>query len=226
MIVQIYAFTNIEDALAAVKHGVNHIGFIAGTYGQVHAELSFDQCARLVDALPSEVRSSALTMATDVEEISRMAAQVKPDIVHISTDTWQVDPTAMSQLRRELAGEVQLMKAIAVGGKESLEAAEAFDPVSDYLLLDTKVHDLPGVGATGRIHDWDISAQIVEQSPIPVILAGGLTPENVAAAIQRVQPEGVDSNTGTNLAGDPVKKDMDKVAKFAQAALAGSGIGS
>jgi phosphoribosylanthranilate isomerase len=226
LIIQIYAFINTEEALAAVTNGVNHIGFIAGTYGQVHAELSFDQCARMVEALPSEVRSSALTMATDVEEILRMAALVKPDIVHISTDTWQVDPTAMAYLRRELSDEVQLMKAIAVGGKESLAAAEAFFPVSDYLLLDSKVHEMPGVGATGRTHDWDISAQIVEKSPIPVILAGGLTPENVTEAILMVKPEGVDSNTGTNLPGDPVKKDMVKVAKFAQAALASSGTGS
>jgi phosphoribosylanthranilate isomerase len=129
----------------------------------------------------------------------------------------------MAHLRRELPDEVKLMKAIAVGGQESLAAAQAFYPVSDYLLLDTKVGDMPGVGATGRTHDWDISAQIVSESPIPVILAGGLTPENVSEAIHRVRPEGVDSNTGTNLPGDPITKDMVKVEEFARAALASAG---
>jgi phosphoribosylanthranilate isomerase len=76
---------------------------------------------------------------------------------------------------------------------------------------------MPGVGATGRTHDWSISRQIVEQFGVPVILAGGLSPENVAESIQQVRPWAVDSNTATNNPGDPVKKDMRRVAAFVAA---------
>ncbi len=89
-----------------------------------------------------------------------------------------------------------------------------YSAVSDLILLDTKVRGMPGVGATGRTHDWQVSRRIVEAVQIPVILAGGLGPENVAAAIRAVGPWGVDSNTRTNIAGDPAAKDMDRVRAF------------
>ena len=219
MIVQIYAFTNIDQAIKAAALGVSHIGFVAGRYGQVHGELSFDEAARLVDALPAPAKSSALTMATDLDEILRMARHVEPDIVHISTDTWDVGPAECAALQEELPPGTALMKSIDVGGPDSLEAAAAFHDSVQYLLLDTKVEGMPGVGATGRTHDWSLSRKIVEDSPVPVILAGGLTPENVREAIKKVQPDGVDSNTGTNLPEDPVQKDMDLVKEFTEAAL-------
>jgi phosphoribosylanthranilate isomerase len=95
-----------------------------------------------------------------------------------------------------------------------------FAPVSDLILLDTKVIDMPGVGATGKTHDWDISRRVVEAVSLPVILAGGLDASNVVAAATIVKPWGVDSNTRTNLAGDPVAKDMQKVREFVLAVRA------
>jgi phosphoribosylanthranilate isomerase len=108
------------------------------------------------------------------------------------------------------------MKAIHVEGPESVAVALRFAEVADILLLETKVTGLPGVGATGILHDWNVSREIVERvgSRAKVILAGGLTPENVAEAVKTVRPWGVDSNTGTNLPGDPVVKDMARVQEF------------
>ena len=80
---------------------------------------------------------------------------------------------------------------------------------------------MPGIGATGRLHDWRISRRIVESVPVPVILAGGLSPENVMDAMQAVQPWGVDSNTHTNLPGSPVEKDMQRIREFVAAVRAG-----
>jgi phosphoribosylanthranilate isomerase len=78
--------------------------------------------------------------------------------------------------------------------EEALQAAEG----SDYLLLDS---GRPGaavaeLGGTGRVHDWTLSARIVESSPVPVFLAGGLRPENVAEAVGAVAPFGVDVCSG------------------------------
>ena len=89
--------------------------------------------------------------------------------------------------------------------------------MSDWFLLDTKVRGLPGVGASGLTHDWRISRRIVESVGIPVILAGGLSAENVAGAIEAVQPWGVDSNTATNAPGSPVEKDLDRIRAFVAA---------
>jgi len=78
------------------------------------------------------------------------------------------------------------------------------------------------IGITGRCCDWDVAAELAAQSPIPVILAGGISPDNVAAGIRQVRPAGVDSCTGTNrrdAGGRPVrfKKDLEKVRQLVAA---------
>ncbi len=218
MIVQVYAFTHLKDALAAVEAGVDHIGVVAGRYGEVYGELDFVEARQISEALPPQARLVALTMSSDVEEILRMAEAVQPDIVHVSSDLEAVGLEAMAELRRRLPEDIGLMKAIPVIGEESIEISLRFAEVCDLLLLDTKVSGLPGVGATGQAHDWRISRRIVDAVPVPVILAGGLSPENVAEAIAVVRPWGVDSNTATNLPGDPVAKDLRRVAEFVKAA--------
>lgn len=220
MIVQIYAATSIDDALKMVELGVDQIGLVAGDYGEVHAELTFSQARSIVEALRGKATSSALTMSANLAEIVRMAEMVQPDIIHISSDTAAVSVATMQQLRQSLPNNVALMKAIHVSGLESINIAAEFAEVSDFILLDTKVEGFPGVGATGVTHDWAISRRIVERvgDKAKVILAGGLTPENVAEAIIAVRPWGVDSNTGTNLPGDPVVKDMSRVRAFVRQA--------
>ena len=197
--------------------GVDHIGFIAGCYGLVHGELTFAEARRMVDALHGQAQRVALTMATNVDEIFQMAESVEPDIIHISTDPLAVGFAAMDELRKRLPSTAKIMKAIPVEDENSLDLAVSFATLSDYLLLDTKIHGLPGVGATGKTHDWKVSRRIVEAVDIPVILAGGLAPENVSQAIRIVGPAGVDSNTATNLSGSPVEKDMESVRRFVEA---------
>lgn len=223
MIVQVYAAVSVADALKMVELGVDQVGFVAGAYGQVFGELTFEQARDIVEALRGKATTSALTMSTDVTEILRMAEAVQPDIIHISSDTHAVDVAEMRQLRARLPQPVQLMKAIHVAGPESVDLALKFAGPSDILLLDTKVTGMPGVGATGVTHDWRVSRQIVERvgQQARVILAGGLVPENVRQAIAVVRPWGVDSNTGTNRPGDPVAKDWDRVAAFVRQAKNG-----
>lgn len=218
MIIQIYALTDIEQAQRAAEMGVDHIGFVAGRYGVVHGELSFAEARKLADSLPPRTIRVALTMAESVDEILRMADAVQPDIVHVSSDTDCVGPGAMASLRKRLPVTTRLMKALPVDDEGSIDVARRFAQTSDLLLLDTKVHGLAGVGASGRTHDWRISRRIVESVSVPVILAGGLSPENVAASIEAVRPWGVDSNTATNLPGSSVAKDMERIRAFVSAA--------
>jgi len=217
MIVQIYAFTDVETAVVAAQLGVNHIGFVAGKYGEVPAELSFQEAYAIAAALPPETVAVALTMAIEVNEILQMAREVKPDVVHISSDLDCVGVDKMRELKSQLDQNIRLMKAIPVEGEASIAIAKQYAQVSDLLLLDTKRSDFPGVGATGSTHDWNISRRIIEAVKVPVILAGGLTPQNVGTAINITHPYGVDSNTSTNIPGSNTKKDIQRMAEFVKA---------
>ena len=217
MIIQIYAFTRIEDAVQAVAAGVDQIGFVAGDYGMVHGELDFKAASRLAREVVPPAQSVALTMSTDVNEILRMAETVWPDIVHISSETDAVGIGKMMEIRERLDPRIKIMKAIGVVDQSSVDDAITYVEVSDILLLDTKISHMPGVGATGETHDWNISQNIVRLSTVPVILAGGLSTENVAGAIRMVNPWGVDSNTSTNIPGSPFLKDIDRIRVFVKA---------
>ena len=111
-----------------------------------------------------------------------------------------------------------MMIAIPVNGTGAVELARRYAPVADFLILDTDVSHINGIGASGETHDWSISRKIVEAVDVPVILAGGLSPENVRDAIKAVGPYGVDSLTHTNLPleGGGFRKDMDKIQRFVE----------
>jgi phosphoribosylanthranilate isomerase len=217
MIIQIYAFTDPKEAAAAVEMGVDNIGFIAGKYGEVFAELTFDESREIARAIPAQGTSTAITMSVDVDEILRMAEYVEPDIVHISSEVEQVNMEAMRTIRERLSPDILLMKAISVEDESSVEVAKLYAEVSDLLLLDTSAKGFPGVGATGFTHDWNVSKRIVEEVDIPVILAGGLSAANVADAMEVVRPWGVDSNTSTNIEGSRVLKDLNRIEEFVKA---------
>ena len=91
-----------------------------------------------------------------------------------------------------------------------------FQEISDYFILDTSTTAVQGVGASGNVHDWNISKAIVDSVSIPVVLAGGLSPENIQEAISIVNPWGVDSLTHTNklLNDGSFIKDIEKVREF------------
>jgi phosphoribosylanthranilate isomerase len=217
MIIQIYAFTDPKEAAAAVETGVDNIGFIAGKYGEVFAELTFDESREIARAIPAQGSSTAITMSVDVDEILRMAEHVEPDIVHISSEVEQVNMEAMRTIRERLSPDILLMKAISVEDASSVEVAKKYAEVSDLLLLDTSAKGFPGVGATGFTHDWNVSKRIVEEVEIPVILAGGLSAANVEQAMEVVRPWGVDSNTSTNIEGSRVLKDLKRIEEFVKA---------
>ena len=221
MIIQIYAFTDMSTAVEAAKLGVNHIGFVAGKYGEVPAELSFQEAWEIVKALPAQTTAVALTMTADVNEILRMTEKVKPNIVHVSSDLDCVGVDAMRELRSRLDKDIRLMKAIPVEDEASIKIAQQYAAGCDLLLLDTKRTGFPGVGATGFTHDWNISRRIVETVGVPVIMAGGLTAKNVNAAIDKIHPWGVDSNTSTNVPGSNTDKDINLIAEFVNAIRSG-----
>ena len=217
MIVQIYSLISVEDAVAVASLGADYIGVVVGKHKLAADEQTYDQARTIFAALPLHTVKIALSISTDVEEIIEMAEAVRPDIVQVQVDVDELTPASTAQLRRSL-DPIRLMRAIPVTGEESIAQALRYQDFSDYLLLDTKVPEGAQFGATGQTHDWGISRRIVKLCRIPVILAGGLSPENVAEAIRVVDPWGVDSCTQTNRDDQPFRKDLDKVRRFIAAA--------
>ncbi len=89
-------------------------------------------------------------MSEDVDEILRMAVEVRPDIVHVSSEMDAVNFDMMRELRSKLDKDIQLMKAISVENEDGIKAAQKYAKTSDLLLLDTKVKGFPGVGAPAQ----------------------------------------------------------------------------
>lgn len=219
MNIQIYTMQSVEEARAVLATGVDHIGVTPSQIG-LPGEVDFATARAIVQAVGSAAVCVALSVDSDPEAIVSMVRAVQPDILHLcALDADKLSPAAVGALRRRLPG-VQIMQAISVAGPEATKVALAYQPVVDYLILDTQAADIAGIGASGQTHDWEISRAIVQQVDIPVILAGGLSPENVAEAIQVVRPWGVDSLTHTNrsLPGGGFCKDIQRVQQFNAAA--------
>jgi phosphoribosylanthranilate isomerase len=109
---------------------------------------------------------------------------------------------------------VKTIGRITVQNHSAIPSSRRFKaPLWDAIILDSIDTDTGQRGATGLIHDWSISAKIVQQSSIPVILAGGLTPKNVANAIRTVRPHAVDAHTG--LEDEDGSRNLRKIEQFA-----------
>jgi phosphoribosylanthranilate isomerase len=211
--VQIYSLTHPDDVRACIEAGVDHIG-VAPAEQDVPAAISNERARMLFDLIPEDRTTVALTVATDVDTVLAHARGVEPDILHVCSDTEAIGVVDCKQVRESLAPDTELMKAIDVADSSAVEAAQRFAPVVDWLILDTATPDVSGVGASGKTHDWNLSATIVDRVDTPVILAGGLSPENVARAVSEVRPAGVDSYSHTSRT--ETRKDHDAVRAFAR----------
>jgi phosphoribosylanthranilate isomerase len=188
-----------------------------------------------------KAQSSLIPLFSAPDHVYAAVDHYRPDIVHLcehlTSDSQR--STGCERLIKLQAGirkrfpAVRIMRSIPIAPEgfensvPTLALARLFEPVSDLFLTDTLLissdpQPVAGfVGITGKTCDWQTAAQLVRQSAIPVILAGGLAPENVYAGIMAVKPAGVDSCTRTNvIAGDgqPVrfKKDMRRVRAFVE----------
>ncbi|KAA3648080.1 MAG: phosphoribosylanthranilate isomerase [Chloroflexi bacterium] len=219
MKIQIYTMQSLEEALATIAAGVDHIGITPGEYG-LPGEVDFDTARAIVTMVGDDAVSVALTVDSDLNNIEEMVKAVQPDVLHLCGLEGSLPPEKVAQLRSRIP-DLPIMQAISVSGPHAINTALAFQDVAEYLLLDTQDADIAGIGASGETHDWNISREIVQQVRIPVILAGGLSPENVANAIKLVRPWGVDSLTHTNhpLPNGSFRKDIESIKSFSTAAL-------
>jgi phosphoribosylanthranilate isomerase len=217
MKVQIYALTSVQDAIDTVDAGADLIGVVAENDGEVVEDRTAEQARAIFAAVEDRAATIALSLGTDVERIARMVEATRPRILHLAARELPLDVVERIKAR---IGEVKLMMAVLVDGPGAIDVAREYARLADYLILDSGSSTAPVTGATGQPHDWNISARIVAESPVPVVLAGGLSPENVAEAVRIVRPWAVDSFTRTDRPGQRGVKDPQRVRAFAENARA------
>lgn len=198
------------DLDVALRAGADAVGFICGvTHGSEDA-LSEDAARDLVRRTPPYVSTVLVTHLQDAAEILHLAAFVGVDTIQVHG---LVEHETVARVFAEAGGR-RVAKVVHVSGAESLAEAERYLDVCHALHLDSRTADR--LGGTGQVHDWSISRQIVElareRAQRPVILAGGLGPENVAEAIETVAPYAVDVNSGVE--DERGNKDQERANAF------------
>jgi phosphoribosylanthranilate isomerase len=206
MRVKICGLRSRADLEAVLAAGADAVGFIVGARHRTEDEVSPAAAAALVAALPPFVSSVLVTHQQQAATILPLLRQVAPTTLQLQD---AISPAEMALLRAALPG-TKLIKAIHVMGPDAIDEALAIEPFVDGLLLDSRTADR--IGGTGLPHDWTISRQIVERTAKPVILAGGLTPANLAQALRAVGPEAVDVNSGVEDGAG--RKDPARVGAF------------
>ena len=188
----------------AIAAGASAIGLVSAMPsgpGPIPEEL----IAEIAATVPPGVSSFLLTCKQDAAGIIDQQRRLRVNTIQICDRL----PAGTTQQLREAMPGVSLVQVIHVTGPESVEEAIAIAPHVDALLLDSGNQSLPikELGGTGRTHDWKLSRMIRDAIEVPLFLAGGLTPTNVAQAIREVQPFGIDVCSGLRTEGalDPVK---------------------
>lgn len=224
MITQIYSIQTKEEALACIEAGADRIGVLAGEPGgKFPCAVTEEKAKEIFEAIGSRAVKVLISVQEDEESILEQAKRLMPDVLHLCTG-YEGSREFRNKLRERLP-EIKLMEAVGITGKEAVADAVRKAEYADILILDSVSRTVPGVGAAGITHDWNIDREIVEKVSIPVILAGGLGPDNVLDAIDAVHPDGVDSLTKTSVVADGkiIGKDIRLVREFCRKAKNGDG---
>ncbi|MCO8252919.1 phosphoribosylanthranilate isomerase [Haladaptatus sp. AB618] len=202
--VKICGLTNEDDLAAAIDAGADAIGLLVDVPVDSPREISPDRAVELAHEIPPFVSTVLVTMPERIERTVELAQLVEPDIV-------QVHDTSVGDLAYLSSNiDANVIPVIA----PDTDRPERYDTVADGLLLDAGK-----VGGTGETHDWDRARELSDSLSSPVLLAGGLTPENVADAVETVEPFAVDVASGVESSGG--EKDHDAVESFVRNAKRG-----
>jgi phosphoribosylanthranilate isomerase len=202
---KICGITRESDLEAVVAAGADAVGVTAAVTVDTPREVPVEQAAELAAAVPPFVTSVLVTMPDSVGRAVELVERVEPDAVQLHGN---LGPDDIAAVRERAPAQV----IAAVDATDS--AVDAYADAADALLIDSV--DEQGGGGTGETHDWERTADLVTSLDVPVILAGGLTPDNVAEAAETVEPFAVDVASGVESEGG--LKDHDAVRRFVERA--------
>ncbi|MEM9360369.1 MAG: phosphoribosylanthranilate isomerase [Pseudomonadota bacterium] len=206
-----------EEAELLISCGAKHLGFPL-VLGHHKEDLTHDAAAAIVAEFGDQAEFFLITYLTRAEDIIDLCETLQVRGVQLHNE---IATSEVARLR-QLSPALHIIKSIIISPDAQTQHGEEIDQYSpnvDAFITDTHDPVTGATGATGKTHDWEISRHIVQISPRPVILAGGLNPGNVKAAIAQVRPAGVDVHTG--IEGPDGRKDCSKTQRFIEQAREG-----
>jgi phosphoribosylanthranilate isomerase len=209
--IKICGLRTLRDLEICLRAGVDAIGLLVG---RVHASrdfISLETAREIARRTPPFITPTLVTHLEDMPEVARLAHAAGCRAIQLHGEMTKADVEAIRKLTS-----LPLIARVSVEDTNSIDRARELAEVADALVLDSIDRAANQVGGTGHTHDWSISARIRRAVTIPVILAGGLTPANAAAAIQTVKPWAVDVNTGVK--GKDGGKSAHKIMQFVRQA--------
>jgi len=215
--IHVAGIVDAAEADMLIACGIRHLG-IPLVLGYHREDLGVDEAAAIVARFRSHADFFLITYLTTASDVLALCRRLGVGMVQLHG---AVAAGEIAELRG-LDPALRVLKSLIVRQDNAAALAEevrAFAPLVDAFITDTFDPDTGASGATGRTHDWRVSRRLVECSPKPVILAGGLTPFNVRDAIRTVRPAGVDVHTGVE--GPDGRKRRDLVEAFVAEARAG-----
>lgn len=212
--IKICCIGSLDEAKTAIRHGASALGLVSAMPSGPGV-IPEDQIVAIAARVPPSVATFLLTSLQEAGAIVAQQRRLRTTTVQICD---RLPAAAYGTLRAALPG-IGLVQVVHVTGPESVDEARQVASLVDALLLDSGNQSLPvkELGGTGRRHDWGVSRRIREAVDVPIFLAGGLRPENVAEAIRDVGPFGLDLCTGVRTHG---ALDEVKLAAFVGAAWA------
>ena len=198
--IKICGITNLDDAKAAVDFGADALGFVF--FRESPRAISPQSAASIIAKLPAFTTTVGVFVDKPLDEIKKIVNETGIDVLQLHGD----EPPESCCLQR------RVIKGIRVKSLESLEPLKSYRNLVSAFLLDTFAPHMPG--GTGQVFNWDIAIEAKNFGRI--ILAGGLTPENISEANRRVNPYAVDVSSGVELVKG--KKDHQKMKLFIERA--------
>lgn len=207
--VKICCISSLDEARLAIASGADALGLV-GPMPTGPGIISIDDAARISEAIGPSVARFLLSSRDTAEGLREDARKGGAETVQIVR---HIDPAELAKLS-EIDPSLRRVQVIHIEDDSALELIDAYAPYAQAFLLDSGRPEAAVLGGTGRAHDWTISAEFVRRSPVPVFLAGGLKPDNVAAAIRTVRPFGLDLCSGIRTSG---RLDPSLLAAFMRA---------
>lgn len=217
MITQIYSIQTVEEALDCVEAGADYIGLAIDTGAGLPNQVTVQQAKTVFDAIGNHAKKVLIVVTESDEPIYEPLTYLKPDVIHLCGFDFKATEDFVRKVK-ELVPGIEVLQAIGVEDESSIDEALYYSSFCDTLILDSVDRSINGIGAAGFTNDWDIDAKIVKLAKCKVILAGGLSPDNVEEAILKVKPWGVDSFTRTSdvFPDGTSRKNKEKVKAFIQ----------
>ena len=207
-LVKVCCINSLTEAKLALAAGADLLGLVS-EMPSGPGVIPLERIAEIVRALPSETRTVLLTSKLNSNDIADQHKAVKTWGIQI------VDKLPIIELKklRKLLPKTRLLQVVHMQDKSSVSEALSYTKFVDFILLDSGKPraKLRTLGGTGETHDWSISREICQQSSLPVLLAGGLNPDNIVDAKKAVLPSGFDLCSGVRTDG---KLDPEKLKKF------------